>query len=294
MSFFPLPTGPDAMLATLLRTGIASASPLIALTVTALVFAALWRLSVKKSDCGVVDLYWAFGFSVIAAIEFAALPAAGTGQGLLLALTLIWSARLGWHLVARHRQDRGEDPRYAKMRREGGPDWPSKSFWWVFMLQAGVMWLVATPLHAAFTTMSPQSSGWALGFGVSLFAVGFVIETAADAAIARFRDDPAKRGTLLVTGLFAWSRHPNYFGEAVLWWGLGLVALSVGGAWWALAGPLILTILLVKVSGVPMLDAHLSTRPGFEDYAARTSAFLPLPPRRTAMSPLARKPADRR
>lgn len=281
------------MLTFLRPVGTVSVSPLLSLVVTALAFAALWRLSLRKHDCGVVDLYWAFGFAVIAAIEFAALPARSGTQIVLLVLTVVWAARLGLHLVSRHLGAEGEDARYAKMRRDGGPDWPRKSFWWVFMLQAGVMWLVATPQHAAFTTATPASNDWALALGMALFAIGFGIESLADAAIARFRSDPANRGMLLTTGLFAWSRHPNYFGEAVLWWGLGLVGYAVSGAAWAFAGPLVLTVLLLKVSGVPMLDSHLADRPGFAAYAARTSAFVPLPPRRAAVVPLAGESADR-
>jgi steroid 5-alpha reductase family enzyme len=266
----------------LLRLGTVAVSPLVALVVTALAFAALWRLSLRKTDCGVVDLYWAFGFSVIAWIEALALPRLFPAQVLLLAFTTLWSLRLGRHLVRRHLRAAGEDARYAKMRADGGADWPRKSFWWVFMLQAGVMWLVATPLHAALTVEEPALHPMLVALGSLFFVAGFLIEGAADTAITRFRDDPANRGLLLTTGLFAWSRHPNYFGEALLWWGLGFVAYGISGAWWAFIGPLALHVLLVKVSGVPMLDAHLSGRPGFADYAARTSAFVPRPPRPSA------------
>jgi steroid 5-alpha reductase family enzyme len=171
------------------------------------------------------------------------------------------------------------------MREKGGPSWPLHSLLWVFMLQAIVMWLVAAPLHAAFALTDGTAELFLpvlVPIGALVFAVGFVIETVADNAIARFRDDEANRGKLLTTGLFAWSRHPNYFGEATLWWGIGLVALGISGSWMALAGPLLLHLLLVKVSGVPILGAYLSTRPGYAEYAARTSAFVPRPPKLAA------------
>jgi steroid 5-alpha reductase family enzyme len=174
------------------------------------------------------------------------------------------------------------------MREKGGPNWPMASFWWVFMLQAIVMWLVATPLHVALATREEAAFPLFVWLGALLFAAGFTIETIADNAIARFRADPANAGKLLTTGLFAWSRHPNYFGEATVWWGLGLIAFGISGGWLALVGPLLLHVLLVKVSGVPILSEYLSSRPGYSDYAARTSAFIPTPPKPAAPTAAAR------
>lgn len=271
------------MLTSLWPAGLGASSPWVALGVTLLAFAALWVRSLSTRDCSIVDLYWAFGFAVIAWIEFLAVPARSWAAGLLLALVTVWSFRLGRHLVRRHLASEEEDPRYAAMREKGGPGWPLASFLWVFMLQAVVMWLVASPLHVGLRAGGTIEAPALVGLGALLFLAGFLIEGAADAAIARHRADAARRGTLLTTGLFAWSRHPNYFGESLLWWGLGLVALGISGSWLALAGPLLLTLLLLKVSGIPPLEAHLSSRPGFDDYVARTSAFLPLPPRREAL-----------
>lgn len=268
--------------------GTAQAPAFAALGVTILAFAALWTLSLRKKDCGVVDLYWAFGFAVIAWTEYLAGAARGWEATLLIALVTLWSARLGAHLVRRHLRATGEDPRYRAMREKGGPNWPMASFWWVFMLQAIVMWLVATPLHVALATREEAAFPLFVWLGALLFAAGFTIETIADNAIARFRADPANAGKLLTTGLFAWSRHPNYFGEATLWWGLGLIAFGISGGWLALVGPLLLHVLLVKVSGVPILSEYLSSRPGYSDYAARTSAFIPMPPKPAAPTAAAR------
>ena len=256
-----------------------SSAPLLALAVTALAFGLLWVRSLRTADCGIVDLYWGFGFAVIAWIEFALLPVGGA-RLLLLGLVTLWSVRLGLHLVRRHVGSHGEDPRYARMREGGGPNWPARSFWWIFMLQALVMWLIAAPLHLVFTAAESPAAMGPVVLGTLVFAVGFTIEGLADAAIARFRSDPTNRGRLLTAGLFAWSRHPNYFGEATLWWGLGLIAFGISGWWLCFAGPALLTLLLVKVSGVPPLEEHLASRPGYEEWIARTSAFVPLPPRR--------------
>lgn len=199
-------------------------------------------------------------------------------------LTTIWAARLGFHLVRRHASAEGEDPRYLAMRLRHGPGWENRSFWMVFMLQAVCMWVIASPQHVVILgvpglSLPPGFATVVLAAGFVMFAAGFLVEAVADAALARFRADPANRGRLLTGGLFAWSRHPNYFGEALLWWGLGLVATAFSGQPLALLGPAFLTLLLLKVSGVPVLDEYLSSRPGFPDYAARTPAFLPRPPR---------------
>lgn len=266
-------------LAEWITPGLAAA--LAALAVTIAAFAALWRLSLRREDCSVVDLYWGYGFAVIAWVE-AALTGRWTPQAaLVLALVTLWAVRLGTHLVHRHRNANAEDPRYAAMRRADPVTWPRRSFWMVFMLQAVVMWIVATPLHAVFAAAPASDGDWLLvGIGAAIFGIGFAIEAAADRQLRLFKADPANHGRLYTGGLFAWSRHPNYFGEALLWWGLGLAAFGVSGAAWAFAGPALLTWLLIKVSGIPPLETVLSERPGFADYAARTSPFLPRPPRR--------------
>lgn len=258
---------------------------LASLAVTVVVFAALWLLSLRRRDCSVVDLYWAFGFAVIAWIEVGMTGRTDAPAIVMALLTSIWAARLGFHLVRRHAAAEGEDPRYLAMRLRNGPGWERRSFWMVFMLQAVCMWLIASPQHAVILgipglDLPPGLAALLLGAGFVLFALGFLVEAAADTALARFKADPANRGRLLTGGIFAWSRHPNYFGEAVLWWGLGLIATAFSGQPLALVGPAFLTLLLLKVSGVPVLDEHLSSRPGFSDYAARTPAFLPKPPRR--------------
>jgi len=267
------------VLADWISTGPGAA--LAALAVTMGAFAALWRLSLRRADCGVVDLYWGYGFAVIAWIEATALGRWSGAAALMLACVTLWAVRLGTHLVLRHRSADAEDPRYAAMRQADPQGWPRRSFWVVFMLQAVVMWLVATPLHAVFLIAPDGDGGSPLVLvGGALFLAGFTLEAIADLQLRRFKANPANRGRLFTGGLFAWSRHPNYFGEMVLWWGLGLVAFAATGAGWAFAGPALLTWLLIRVSGIPPLETLLAERPGFADYAARTSSFVPMPPRR--------------
>lgn len=253
---------------------------LVALLVTVAAFAVLWRVSLRTGDCSVVDLYWGFGFGVIAWINLALAGNWRTAPVVLACLVTVWSLRLGIHLAIRHSRATEEDPRYAEMRRRNGPGWERRSFWMVFMLQAVVMWLIALPLHLSLASPTVADDGLppvAIA-GIALFVAGMLVEALADAALARFKRDPRNAGRLLTTGLFAWSRHPNYFGETLLWWGLGLLALSIAGTPVVLVGPALLTLLLLKVSGIPPLEAHLSSRDGFADYVARTSPFLPLPP----------------
>lgn len=255
-----------------------AAGPLASLLVTLVVFAGLWRYSVAIRNCGVVDLYWGYGFAVVAAIEFALGGRADTARVVFVTMVCLWAIRLGRHLVQRHRGAKQEDFRYRDMRLRNGEGWERRSFWVVFMLQAVVLWVVASPIHAALAGPAIEPAPIVLGIGVMIFAIGFVIEAAADSALASFRRDAANRGGLLTTGLFSWSRHPHYFGEATLWWGLGLFAYGLSGSWVALVGPAILNLLLVKVSGVPLVEEHLAKRPGFEAWAARTSVFIPRPP----------------
>lgn len=269
-------------------TLMALSAALASFAITTLVFGLLWLYSLRRRDCSVVDLYWAFGFAVIAWVQVALTGDDGVPALVMAILVTIWALRLGFHLVRRHAGATGEDPRYLAMRERNGPGWENRSFWMIFMLQAVCMWVIASPLHVVVLgprgfDLPPAFASALLAAGLVMFAAGFLIEAAADSALARFRKDPANRDRLLTTGLFAWSRHPNYFGEALVWWGLGLVAVAFTGQPLALLGPAFLNLLLVKVSGVPPLEEHLSSRPGFTAYAAATPAFVPRPPQRSGL-----------
>ena len=262
--------------------------PAVALGVTLLAFAVLWVISLRGRDCGIVDLYWAAVFPVIGWLELALGPPPQMSQILFMTLVTLWAARLGTHLAIRHLQSEAEDPRYRAMRDQNGDAWPMRSFWMVFMVQAVVLWLVAAPIHFAMAPGAGDAPPAVVALAIALFGAGFVVESVADSALAAFRRVPENRGRLLTTGIFAWSRHPNYFGEALLWWGLGILAWGMTGQILTLAGPALLTLLLIKVSGIPPLEAHLSARPGFSAYAAQVPAFVPRPPKSAGSEPAAR------
>jgi steroid 5-alpha reductase family enzyme len=238
----------------------------------------LWIASVRLRDASIVDPFWGPGF---AAIAWTAVAVAGPSpRGLLLAaLASAWGLRLGLYLAWRNR-GHGEDRRYAAMRAAHG-----ERFWWVslftvFLLQAALMWSVSLPLQAGAALGREVPLGLLEAAGTALFLAGLLFEAIGDAQLARFLADPANRGRVMDRGLWAWTRHPNYFGDFTAWWGLGLVALG-SGAWWALAGPALMSALLLRVSGVTLLESTIgSRRPGYAEYVARTSAFFPRPPRR--------------
>lgn len=232
----------------------------------------VWVLSLARRDASLADIAWG---PAIALVPLGHAWAGGlhVRGGLVLALVGIWALRLAAHIAARHR---GEDARYAEMRRKGGPGWTRRSLVTVFGLQALLAWLVARPTAAALRLPGEGLSGWE-GTGLALALAGLAWETVADAQLAAHRR--AGRGGLLTTGLWGLSRHPNYFGEAVFWWGLGVVG-AAAGAPWTLASPLIMTALLRWGSGVPLLERSLRHRPGWEDYSRRVNAFWPWFPRK--------------
>ncbi len=241
---------------------------------------ALWLLSLALRDSSIVDIFWGAGFVISAWVYFALAPNGLLERKLLIAaLATIWGLRLSIHLLLRN-WGRGEDFRYQAWRREAGPSWWWRSYFKVFLLQGFLMWLISAPLLAAQVSPSPSSLGWLDALGVLLWAVGFFFEAVGDWQLRRFRQDPANKGRLLTTGIWRYTRHPNYFGDAVQWWAFFLVALAAGG-WWSFYSPVIMTFLLRSVSGVAMLEKTLAnTKPGFQEYVAATNAFIPWFPRK--------------
>lgn len=247
-------------------------------------FSGLWVVSLFKNDASIVDWYWGLGFGVVA-LSHAILHGTSAPGWMLTVFTVLWALRLTGHMVRRHIRKGREDARYAAMREAGGKTFKRDSLVKIFWLQAIIMWVIATPLHAGLLYRDGEPGTLLLLVGSIVFLGGFLVETVADAQLDRFNRDPANKDRLMTEGLFAWSRHPNYFGEAVLWWGLGLIGFSLSGMWWSFVGPAILTFLLIKVSGVPMLEDLLAKRPGWSEYAARTPAFFPRPPRQPHTAP---------
>lgn len=254
-----------------------AAVTLAAGAVTAAAMLAVWAVSVRQRDASIVDVVWGPAF---AGVAWTSLAVAGPSpRGILLAvLASLWGARLAVHLDLR-RRGQGEDRRYAAMRAAHGPRFPLVSLFTVFLLQAALVLIVSLPLQAGAALGARAPLGLLDAAGVALFAAGLAVEACADAQLAAFLADPRSRGRVMDRGLWRWSRHPNYFGDSVVWWGLGLVG-AAAGAPWALAGPAVMTLLLLRVSGVTLLESTIGTRrPGYADYVARTSAFVPWPPR---------------
>lgn len=242
------------------------------LAVTIAAFTALWALSLRLRDAGIVDIYWGPGFVVIAGLAFWLEGRSGAASLVFLACLSVWGLRLGWHIAARH--NGVEDARYRAMRDRHGPTFGRRSLWAVFWLQAAVQWLASSP--ALVIAVAPATAiHWALWVGLAAFLAGFLVEVTADSEVRRFRADPVNQGRLLTTGLHAHVRHPNYLGEITLQWGLGLMALAITGNPVALAGPALMHILIVRVSGVPLLEAQLAARDGFAEWKARTNALWP-------------------
>lgn len=235
----------------------------------------VWVASVVKRDASVVDPWWSMLFLLVSARTTLA-AGLTDGRALTLALTALWAVRLWLHLLGRAR-GQPEDPRYQAFRRRFGPE----RYWWVsyfqvFVLQGALSLVASSPLVAAALAPAPDPLRWNDLLGALVFAVGFAFEAVADAQLARFRRDPANEGRALDTGLWRYSRHPNYFGEAVLQWGLWLTAIDAPYGIATALGPAMMTWLLLKVSGVVMLERRLTkTRPAYADYVRRTSAFVP-------------------
>lgn len=237
-----------------------------------------WALSLALRDVSIVDVVWGAAFACVAWIAFAAGDGDGAARTLAAVLTTVWAARLAGYLLWRKRkQDRGEDRRYAEMRERHGARFALVSLGTVFLAQAAAAWVVSLPLQA--TGALHGGLGWLDFVGVACWAAGLACEAIGDAQLARFKSEPANRGQVMDRGLWRYTRHPNYFGDFLVWWGLGMIALSAG-AWWALAGPLVMSVLLVRISGKDLLERSIGERrPGYADYVRRTSGFVPLPPR---------------
>ncbi|MBN0043467.1 DUF1295 domain-containing protein [Streptomyces actuosus] len=238
-------------------------------------FAVALRAGVHR----VVDVAWGIGFTAVAVVTFAA--SAGHGDParrlLVTALTAVWGLRLAVH-IARRGRGHGEDPRYEALLAKAPGSRTAYALRTVYLLQGALVWLVSLPVQAAQYVPGPPSFlTWA---GVGLWAVGLGFEAVGDAQLARFRADPANRGRIMDRGLWAWTRHPNYFGDFCVWWGLFLTACdSAAAAAVSVVSPVVMSLLLVRGSGKRLLERHMAGRPGYARYRARTSGFLPRPPR---------------
>lgn len=245
-----------------------------------LLFVLAWGMSVMLRNAGIADIFWGLGFVLVAWISAAAGDGWTGRKVLMTTLTTCWGVRLAVHILLRSR-GRGEDRRYREFRRRGGERFWLTSLWNVFLLQAALLLVIAYPLVHAQALPGAERLLWTDVAGTVVWMVGFLFEALGDLQLKRFLEDPSNRGRVMRYGLWAWSRHPNYFGEALVWWGIFLIALSTPLGFVTVLGPALITFLLLKVSGVTLLESTLeSRREGYTEYIRTTSAFLPLPPKK--------------
>lgn len=243
-----------------------------------LVYMTGWFIAARiRGRNDIADVAWGLGFILAAAVS---LLAGGIYplRGLLVSgLVLVWGIRLALHIHSRNR-GRGEDPRYRKWREEWGKWFVLRSFFQVFMLQGVLLVVVVMPvIFVNQATAAPL--GWLDLLGLVIWLSGFYFEAVGDWQLLQFIRNPANKGKLMTSGLWRYTRHPNYFGEVTLWWGLWLMVLALPGGWLTVIGPLTITFLILKVSGIPMLEKHYEERADFQEYKRRTSAFFPRPPK---------------
>ncbi len=252
--------------------------------VTAAIAVFIWMTAafvvaqIKKNN-GLVDIAWGLGFIVVTAAQAVRRPDLFPARALITAAVLVWGVRLARHIWRRN-WNRPEDFRYAQMRQRWGRAARVKAFFFVFMLQGLLMLVVSLPVTVAAASPSRPLAALDVA-GALMFAAGFLFEAVGDAQLAAHLKDPANKGRLMTRGLWSVTRHPNYFGEATLWWGVGLMAASSPNGGVALLGPLTITLLLRFVSGVPLLERKYAGRPDWEAYKARTSMFVPWFPKTT-------------
>ena len=235
----------------------------------------VWMISVRLEDASIADICWGLGFVLLAWLYCLLSPTLTSRSWLVASLTTLWAVRLSLHIFRRN-HGQGEDRRYQAMRASHG-----QAFWWrslftVFWLQGAILWFVAFPVLAAVRAAQPAALTAIDGLGCVMFAVGYSFEVVGDSQLRRFRADPSNRGQVLDRGLWRYTRHPNYFGDAALWWGLYAIAAATPGGWLTVLGPALMTFLLMRVSGVTLLEQSLTTsKPGYRAYIARTPAFFP-------------------
>ncbi len=238
-----------------------------------------WVLSIILKNASIVDIVWGLGFVMVAWVVRLNVDGNNARQWLLVAMVSVWGLRLGGYLFWRN-HGKGEDFRYRAMRRHYGAKFPIISLATVFGLQGVLMFVVSLPVQLGQADATPDV-GVIAYLGVALWLVGLFFEVVGDAQLARFKADPASAGKVMNTGLWRYTRHPNYFGDACVWWGIGIVAAETGSGAWGLIGSLTMTVLLRRVSGVTLLEKSLvKRREGYTEYVSRTSPFLPRPPKK--------------
>lgn len=241
---------------------------------------ALWLISIPLKDVSFVDSFWAIGFLVVAGVTYNLTDGDTNRQQVILLITAIWSVRLGTYLFLRWRRE-GPDGRYVALLEKSSGNVHVASLTKVFLLQGPILWIVSLPVQLGQIQAAPADLGVLAWIGIALAAIGIFFESVGDHQMAQFKADPSNHGKVMDQGLWAYTRHPNYFGDACVWWGLYLIAAETSLGVWSFFGPALLTWTLVKWSGAALLERRLKrSRPGYVEYLERTSSFIPWPPKR--------------
>ena len=240
---------------------------------------AMWLLSLAVKNASIVDVGWGLGFVLVAWAVRDRVDGNVDRQRLLVGMTSLWGLRLAAYLYARN-HGKGEDYRYRAMRKRWGSRFSLISLGTVFALQGALMWIVSLPVQLGQSRVDPKVGALAW-IGIAVWALGLFFEVVGDAQLTRFKRDPANAGTVMDQGLWRYTRHPNYFGDACVWWGIALVAAETTVGRWGLIGAAVMTVLLRRVSGVTLLEKSLvKRRAGYDQYVATTSPFIPRRPKR--------------
>jgi len=237
----------------------------------------LFVIAVKIKRNDMVDNAWGMGFVFVSWLFLALQPSLQWRRLLITALITIWAVRLSWYLYLRYK-NRKEDFRYAKWRKDWGKAWLWRSYLQVFLLQGFFMLSISYPVFL-YTRPRVNASGIIDIFGLAIWLIGFIFESVGDAQMRTFKSKPENKGKIMNQGLWRYSRHPNYFGEAAMWWGIFVLSLNFQSGYLALASPVIITTLLLKVSGVPMLEKKYKDNPEYQNYIRTASSFFPMPPK---------------
>ncbi len=247
----------------------------IAFVIVLIYVTVIWVASLRLKNASIIDIFWGLGFLILAGAGLILTGGFWARRMLVGILVAIWGLRLSLYVLHRNwRQP--EDYRYRAWRKVSGDRFWWVSYWKVFLLQGVLLALIAAPILSSLSTAMPEHLTPFDALGTGVWLIGFFFESVGDWQLARFRSDPANQGKVLRTGLWAYTRHPNYFGDAMVWWGLFLIALGVPNGFWTIGSPILMTVLLWRVTGVALLERALKKRkPGYEEYIASTSAFVP-------------------
>ncbi|GAB4158644.1 MAG: DUF1295 domain-containing protein [Planctomycetaceae bacterium] len=239
----------------------------------------VWLLSLPLRDVSIVDIFWGLGFVVVTWSTLLQTGHWSFWRIILACMATIWGLRLSGYLLWRN-WGKGEDYRYQSLRNRFGSGFPVLSLVIVFLFQGALIWIVSLPLQSALSVTEPPLLMWLMIVGGLFWLMGLLFEAVGDYQLARFKADSSNSGKVLDRGLWRYTRHPNYFGDFLVWWGLGFTSIALGADWWTLIGPVIMSVFLMKISGVTLLESSLKERkPEYQEYIRRTNAFFPGPPK---------------